>query len=322
VSLDLRPLVQRLATDLGLQRQLAAARSTLRVATGAKARAVVQQRLGVTVPTNAGRLVIMRSNDLKTAQDVTQGVKHLAIVLPLVAFVLFSAAIWLAEGRRRRALRTAGWCLVAIGALLLLLRRAAGDEVVGALVKVPGNSPAAHEVWDIATSLMYAIAVAMVAYGLVVVTCAWLAGPTTAARSVRSALAPSVRSALAPTLRDEPALVYAGMEGMLLLTVIWGPTPALRELATILVFAALLAFGVALLRRQTAREYPDAQRGDAMRRLRSLSTGGLRHGASGEQSATFARKLDELERLAVLHNRGDLTDEEFAAEKARLAASA
>ncbi|HEY7633777.1 MAG TPA: hypothetical protein VH817_23965, partial [Thermoleophilaceae bacterium] len=77
----------------------------------------------------SGQLVIMRRNDLKTAQDVANLVKGLAIVLPELAILLFVLAVYLARGRRLRALRSTGWCFVFIGAVLLLIRRVAGNAV-------------------------------------------------------------------------------------------------------------------------------------------------------------------------------------------------
>ena len=77
-----------------------------------------------------------------------------------------------------------------------------------------------------------------------------------------------MRRALAPTFRDHPLRVY-GIAGVLyLLVLLWGPTPALRSLIPILIIAALLALGIELLRRQAAREFPDAHAGDTVARMR------------------------------------------------------
>ena len=145
--------------------QVAAAQAKLQGAAGTQAKAQLQQRLNITVPATSGRLVIMRSNQLKTAQDVAGAIKSLALVLPTLAILLFALAIWLAHGRRRQALRTAGWCFVVVGLLLLLVRRVGGNEIVDSLVKVPANKPAVHQAWMIATSLLFAIAVALIVYG-------------------------------------------------------------------------------------------------------------------------------------------------------------
>ena len=181
-------------------------------------------------------------------------------MLPALGILLFALAVYLARGRRRRTLRTTGWCFVLIGAALLLIRRVAGDAVVNGLVKIPSNKPAAHQVWNIGTSLLRDIAVAMIAYGIVIVASAWLAGPTRPATEIRKALAPS--------LRDSPAVAYCTVGGVLVLLVLIGPTPAFRNIVWILVFAVLLAYGVTMLRRQTAVEFAGIQHGQALRDFR------------------------------------------------------
>src|SRR5450755_878038 len=245
VTLNLQALVKQLAASLGITSQVLA----------------VQQKLGITVPPSAGQLVIMRSDQLGTAQDLANAVKSLAIVLPAIALLLFALAVYLARGRRRQTLRTTGWCFVVIGIVLLLIRRVGGDEVVNGLVKVASNQPAVHDVWTIATSLLYAIAVAMIVYGLVIVVSAWLAGPTRPATAIRKWLA--------PTLRDSPAVAYSVVGGLLLLVVLWGPTPAFRNVWWILVFAILLALGVTMLRRETELEFPGIEHGQALRDFRA-----------------------------------------------------
>ena len=148
-------LVTQLAATLGISSQVAAVQSKLQGSTGAAAKATAQNKLGITLPSSSGQLVILRSNQLKTAQDIANAVKHLAIVLPAIAILLFALAVYLARGRRRRTLRTSGWCWVLIGVVLVLIRRVAGDAIVNGLVKVSSNKPAVHDVWNIATSLLY-----------------------------------------------------------------------------------------------------------------------------------------------------------------------
>jgi hypothetical protein len=317
VTLDLNALVKQLAAELGVSSQVAAAQDKLQGAAGEQAKAQLQQRLEVTVPDTSGQLVIMRSDELETAQDVAGAVEGLAIVLPALAIVLFALAIWLARGRRRQVLRSVGWCFIVVGALLLLIRRVGGNAIVDSLVKVPANEAAVHQAWTIATSLLFAIAVALIAYGLVFALAAWLAGPTRAARFQRKLAAPE--------LRESPGAAYAAAGGLLLALVIWAPTPAFRQLVWILLFAALLALGVTVLRRQTAVEFPGVQRGDAMRERREH-----REAARARKSATAAQAspdpapavpsqaIDDLERLVTLHDAGQLSDTEFAAAKTRV----
>src|SRR5215213_5257757 len=193
VTLNLHELVSQLAADLGVSSQVAAAQAKLQGAVGAQAKAQLAQRLNLTVPDTSGRLVIMRSNQLKTSQDAASGVKNLAIVLPALAILLFALAIWLARGRRRQALRAAGWSFVVVGLLLLLVRRIGGNQIVDSLVKVPSNEAAVHQAWTIATSLLFAIAVALIIYGVVFALVAWLGGPTRPAQFLRQLAAPELR---------------------------------------------------------------------------------------------------------------------------------
>jgi hypothetical protein len=314
VTLNLHALVDQLAVNLGIEDQVAAARAKVQGSNGAKARALAQQK-GITLPPETGQLVIMRSTQLESAQNVAGAIKGLALILPALAIALFALAVWLARGRRRLALRTSGWCFVVIGVLLLLVRRVAGNQIVDGLVKVPSNKPAVHEVWNIATSLLYAIAVAMLVYGLVIVFSAWLAGSTRPATFIRQALAPD--------LRDRPVMAYATVGGLLLLLIAWGPTPAFRQIAWIVLFAALLGLGVTVLRRQTADEFPNAQHGDALQQMRELRRAARAHKAAAPvaaaaQPAPSGPTVEEIERLVALHDSGNLNDTEFAAAKSRL----
>ena len=309
VTLNLHTLVTQLAATLGLSSQVAAAQAKLQGSTGASARSTAQNKLGITLPASNGQLVILRSNQLKTAQDIANAVKDLAIVLPGIALLMFALAVYLARGRRRRTLRTSGWCFVLIGVVLLLIRRIGGDAVVNGLVKVPSNKPAVHDVWNIGTSLLYNIAVAMIVYGIVTVAAAWLAGSTRPATAIRRFLAPS--------LRDHPAVAYSAVGGVLLLAVLWGPLPAFRNIWWILLFALLLAFGVTMLRRETAREFPVVERDQ------SLSDSRAERAEAGVSTTAPALaggigRVETLERLVALRDSGAITTDEYQAEKAHV----
>jgi cytochrome b561 len=308
VTLNTRALIDQLAKELGVQEQVAAARSKLQANAGKIKGAATQA--GVALPSSTGHLVIMRSSQLKTVQNLASAIKGLAIVLPLVAFALFALAVWLAKGRRRRALRMTGWCFVGIGLVTLLMRRVLGNYIVNALVKDPSNKPAVHDVWTIATTMLYDIAVVLLVFGLIFVFAAWLAGHTRPATSLRRAMT--------PTLRDRPAVAYASAFAVLLLVVVWGPAPAFRQLGYIIAFAVLLALGVHTLSRQAVGEFPDARAGDAMNSIRGWNE--RRHqpqlATSGQAPAPGnGSRITELERLARLHDSGALTDAEFTAEK-------
>jgi hypothetical protein len=312
VALNLHDLVDQLAASLGVQSQVAAARSKLQGSNGAKARALAQQKLGVTLPSSTGRLVIMRSNQLAAAQDVAGLIRDLAVVLTILSLGLFALAIGLAGGWRRIALRRTGWCFVGLGLAVLVARRVIGDRVVDSLVANASVKPAAHATWTIGTSLLYAIAIAMFAYGVIMVLAAWLAGPGRRATATRHALAPSLRYRL--------GAVYGALGFVFLLIILWGPTPATRKPLGIALFAVLLVLGVELLRRQVAREFPDAREGETMERFKGWAAARrLRRdktaAADGSASQPAGGRLGELERLAALHERGAINDGEFESQK-------
>lgn len=310
VTLNLHAVVSQLAAALGVQQQVAAAQAKLKSNSGAVTAGAA--KLGITLPPSSGQLVILRSSQLKTAQDVVGDIKGAALWLPLLTFFLFALAVWLSKGRRRVAMRRVGWCFVVVGVFVLLGRRIGGNAVVDALVKNPSNRAAAHQVWAIGTSLLYDIGAAVIVYGLLFVLAAWLAGHTRPATLLRRGLA--------PTLRTRPVAVYTAVYGVLLLVILWGPTPATRQLPYIAAFIVLLALGVAALRRHTEREFPDAMPGDTMRSLRAgyANRSSARDPAPTTATGPNGERLDGLERLARLHDDGSLTDAEFASEKAGL----
>ncbi len=305
VTLNLQPLVTQLAASVGLQQQLAAARAKLTPQARVKARAAAARK-GITLPSSTGQLVILRSNQLKAAQNGAAAIKGVSVVFTALAFGLFALAVWFARGWRRVALRRVGWCLFGVGFVTLALRRFGGNHLVDALVKSDSARPAAHDAWSIGTSLLRAIALALVIYGLAIVLSAWLAGPTRSATGVRRALA--------PTLRDHPARVYATAAFAYLLLLLWGPTPAFRHWIPVLLIAAVLVLGIEVLRRQAGREWPDEQPGDARQRLGQWYANRRAPAAAPVQNGDGAR-VEQLERLAALRERGVLTDSEYQAEK-------
>jgi len=136
-------------------------------------------------------------------------------------------------------------------------------------------------------------------------------------------------------LRDSPAVAYYTVGGLLLLLVLIGPTPAFRNIVWILVFAVLLAYGVTMLRRQTALEFAGIQHGQALRDHRDqraarharktappsappadpvVTAAPVTHAAS----APGSEHVETLERLAALRASGAITNEEFAVEKTRV----
>jgi hypothetical protein len=266
----------------------------------------VQEKL----PEGAAQIVLFKSTQLELAQDAVKLLKTLAIVFVLLALALFALAIFLARGWRREALRACGIGLLFAGAAGLVARTLAGDAVVNALATTEAVRPAAEAAWSIGTSLLQEVATATLIYGVVIVFAAWLAGPTAWAVAARRGLAPYLR---------EPRFAWGGYAVILLVLFAWAPTPAFRLVVPALVLIALLAAGVEALRRQTMREFPDADHRESNERLRRWFSGLGGRSRGGAQPAD--PRLDELERLGRMRDDGLLDASEYATEKARILAA-
>jgi len=84
----------------------------------------------------------------------------------------------------------------------------------------------------------------------------------------------------------------------------------------VLVFAVLLAFGVMMLRRQTAREFPGICHGRALRDFRDRRAAARSRKPAPAQAGSG--RIDALERLVALRDSGALTNQEYIAEKAHV----
>jgi hypothetical protein len=306
VSLNLGGLVTNLAQQVGIGGQLA-------------------EKL----PPDAGHVTILRSNQLKTAQDIAVGVKGLALVLSLLTLLAFGLAIYLSRGGRWVTVLFCGIGLVAAGFAVIVAREVAGGIVVGQLVKEESVKPAAEQAWSISTSLMISIATTVIVIGVLFGIAGWLGSPTGSARSSRRAMA--------PVLRDYIPYVYGGLAIVVCIYFLSAPTQNLRSFLTTLAIAGLAAFGIHELRRQAEEENPDAQFGDVFGRTRERMAGAVRSANLGERASKLRlpavrrsgagagaggededARLRRLERLAELRDKGVLSEEEFAAEKARV----
>ena len=265
------------------------------------------------VPPSAGQLTILHSDQLSLAQDLVNVLRKLAIVLVVLALGLFALAVYLARGWRREALRATGIGLLIGGIVALIARGLGGDAVVSSLASTEGIRPAISAAWSIGTGLLVEAAVATIAYGVVIILSAWLAGPTSAAVATRRALAPYLR---------EPAFAYGGVVAIVLVVAWWGPTPATRNAVTGLVMIGLLVLGVEIFRRQTAREFPDATRETAAARRREAWARwrASRRGAQSQRpyDAEPDARLRELEQLGRLREAGVLDAQEFELEKRKV----
>jgi hypothetical protein len=179
--------------------------------------------------------------------------------------------------------------------------------VVDALATNESVRPAAEAVWSIGTSLLVTVASSAIAFGILVVIGAWLAGPTGPATALRRAASPYVR--------EQRAATYAVAAVVFLILIAWAPIAAFHKPIGILLFALLLGLGTEMLRLQTLREFPDTPKGEAWSRMRDW-----RAGRSGSSAAAAPSEVDQLERLSAMHRSGDLSEAEFGAAKAQLIA--
>jgi hypothetical protein len=289
------------------------------------------------LPPDAAQVTILRSDQLKTAQNITVALKGLAIVLSLLTFIAFGLAIYLSGDERWVTVLYCGIGLIAAGFAVIVAREVAGGIVVGQLVEQESIKPAAENAWSISTSLMTSIATTVIVIGVLFGVAGWLASPSGSAKSARRYLA--------PTLREFPAYVYAGLAVVVGLYFLSAPTQNLRTFLTTLAVAGLTAFGIHSLRRQSQEEYPDVTYDDLFGDTKDKVVGAVKSGSAsiGEQASKLKlpevrrpegdgdggrggaasaapedARLERLERLASLHEKGVLSDEELAAEKARL----
>jgi hypothetical protein len=264
---------------------------TGRVGIGEGATAAAQQ--------HAEPIVILKADQLSTAQNIVKLLKALSFWPLLLALALWAGAVYLAADRRRTAIRNIALSVVLVGLLLLVIRRIVGNAVIDNLVQTDSVRAAARDVWTVLTALLAQSAVAGIAVGLIAMLALWFAGP--------GARATAGRRWFAPVFRDHPVWVHGGLAVVLLLILLWGPAGTPRRAITLVIVVILAFVGLEVLRRQTVREFPTA-----------VFSGGFnpfRRGAA----ETEAERVASLERLAALHERGALTDKEYEAEKALLA---
>jgi uncharacterized membrane protein YozB (DUF420 family) len=301
----------------------------------------VGQNLAEKLPPDAGQIEILHSDQLKTAQDIAIAIKGLALILSILTFACFALAIYLSREGRWVTVLFSGIGLIAAGFAVIVFRHVAGGIVVGQLVTNENVKPAGEAAWEIGTSLMTSIATTVIVVGVLFAAAGWLASPTRAARACRRFIA--------PTLRLHVAYVYTGLAILVGIYFLSAPTQGLRSFLTTLIVAAMAAFGIRELGKQTEEEYPEADYGEVFGRTKDRVVSAVKGANIGEKVGEQASRLrlpelrrpdgdddeaptetlasgdgaedarlERLERLGALHEKGILTDEEFAAEKARV----
>ncbi len=278
VVLDLRPLVLRLGDRFNFVANLADK-----------------------VPQDSAQITIIASDDLDMAQKVVHWLELVANWIWILALASWVAAFLLVKGRRRQELRAIGIGLAVAGAAVLIVRSLAGGYFVDNVVKTDSVRPAAEEAWRIITDGLAQAAWGVIALGLIAALGAWAAGPGKRATAFRGWIAPALR-------RPELAWVIFAAGIVLLVWVL-----PLHRLVIATVLVVLAGIGYEVLRRQAAAEFPEGSGPDVVGSVKTRLTTSRPSRTDATQSVS-----GELERLSALHAEGKLTDEEYAAAKAKL----
>ncbi len=279
VVLDLHPLVVQLGDRFGVLGN-------------------VSQQL----PPDAGRIVLLHSDELDTAQSLTQLLKSVADWIWIPALLAWAAALWLVGGRRRKEVRAIAIGLVVAGVALLVIRRIAGSYLVDNLTDSDSVRPAVSAFWSILSDGLAEAAWVVVFVGVIGTLGAWLTGEGARAVAVRRWLGPSLRNA------GIAWAVYAAV----LLIVVWA-LPLYRFVTTA-ILVVLGAVGFEIARRQIVREYEAEGSPERARPALPWST--------EKAPAAPQAGVDELERLARLRSEELLTEDEYMAAKGRILAPA
>jgi hypothetical protein len=307
VILDLRPIILQLANRIGLKKQAQQA-----IKKG--------EAQGILKP-SFGRLEIADSQQLDTARTVTKLINGLAWFFTIGTLVLFALAAWLA-GRGRRWIVVLGYGLgvIAAGVAAMALRSALKGPFVDSLDPAQDARVPAEHAWDIATSLLQSIATTVVILGIGFVIASFLASPAGAAVGIRRAAA--------PTLRDRAGIVWSIFAALVLIVVLIWPPAGTRQLVFTLLLIVLAAAWLEEVRRRTAREFPGAKQGDWMKSMRQRArrktketgrrVGSAVRGLTDEDKHPDDAKLERLEKLGELKEKGVLTATEFREEKKRI----
>ena len=253
--------------------------------------------LDQTLPPDAAQITLLRADNLETAQSVTQGLKVVANWIWIPAILCWAIALWLVPNRRRREVRAIGIGLIVGGIALLVIRRLAGSYLVDNLSQSDSVRPAVTAFWNILSDGLAEGAWVVVVLGVIASLGAWLTGGGTRARSLRHTVGPWLA---------RPALAWAVFSAVLLL-VVWALP--LHRFLTAAILVVLAAIGFEVTRRQVAQEMAEAGSGGGISIPKP--TVPWRPAPAGPSG------VEELERLARLRADDLLTEEEYAAAKAR-----
>ena len=123
-----------------------------------------------------------QSDELDTAQSLTQLLKSVANWIWIPTLLAWAAALWLVPGRRRKEVRAIAIGLVVAGVALLVIRRVAGSYLVDNLTQSDSVRPAVSAFWTILSDGLAEAAWVVVFIGVIGTLGAWLTGEGRARR--------------------------------------------------------------------------------------------------------------------------------------------
>jgi hypothetical protein len=206
----------------------------------------IGQDVGAKLPANRRSVVLLRSQQLRAAQDVVKGLRDLSFVLPVLVALMYAGALALAAGRRRRVLLKIGAGILAAALVTLVLRRWVESYVVNDLVRNEGVRPAAREILAIATAGWRDRALWLLVTGVLTLLAGWLAGPMR--------VAVELRQLVAAPLEHHVSWFVAGTIAIVLVIAALGPSRTPGQAIPLMVELALAIIGVLSLRRQILGE--------------------------------------------------------------------
>jgi hypothetical protein len=183
------------------------------------------------LPDDVGQIKILRSDELGAAQNAVKILDFTSWFLFVLVVVLYAAAVYLAVGRRRQALRSVGVSLIVGGLTLLFLRRAGIRVSVDHYVQDAGNKSLAELVGSVLTELLRQLAWTGIVYGLLIIGFSVLIGPHRWAVDFRRWVAGKA---------DSTAALLGISLGAVLLLLWWSPGNAFDRWVSAVVLVALV----------------------------------------------------------------------------------
>jgi hypothetical protein len=224
VRLDLRQLIIEVAGQIGLADQ------------------------AETIPEGVGEVEVLESEELSEAQTAARVIRGTALISSLLLVLLAGLTIYLAPGYRWLSMLWVAVALV-VAAIVVLILRSVGGEIVTRELAEPDVQPAALAAWNIGTDLLTSIVWTVIAAAAIIAALGWLISPNSAADSTRGALA-------VPFVYYPWAVgIVLGLLAFLFLADAVGDG---RDFLMRLLIVLLAGAGAFFFRRHLAEEYPDA----------------------------------------------------------------